>query len=131
MRVVFVHVCAFLTCDILSLQRNGQGILKSRQEGDYDGSWENDLRHGFGKQKYPNGDYYEGGWELNRVRGESHISFNLNDFVCIIVVPTPVVLYKFMCACSESENTCTGQYFSRIHVRICVSVIDCIVQMYT
>ena len=54
--------------DVLSLQRNGQGKLKSRHEGDYDGSWENDLRHGHGKLKYPNGDYYEGGWELNRVR---------------------------------------------------------------
>jgi hypothetical protein len=45
-------------------------MLKSRQEGEYDGSWENDLRHGFGKQKYPNRDYYEGGWEMNRVRRE-------------------------------------------------------------
>lgn len=51
----------------VSMQRNGQGRFKSKQEGEYDGCWENDLRHGFGKLKYPNGDYYEGGWELNRV----------------------------------------------------------------
>ena len=33
----------------------------------YDGTWFNDLRHGKGRQQYPNGDVYDGSWELNVV----------------------------------------------------------------
>ncbi len=37
-------------------------------EGDYEGSWEDDLRHGKGKQIYRNNDVYDGQWEYNKVR---------------------------------------------------------------
>ena len=33
----------------------------------YEGTWFNDLRHGKGRQEYPNRDVYEGSWELNVV----------------------------------------------------------------
>ena len=68
--IIPLYDVLLLALAVPHMQRNGQGLLKSKQEGEYDGSWENDLRHGFGKQKYPNGDYYEGGWELNKVRGQ-------------------------------------------------------------
>ena len=49
-------------------QRQGHGKLTfAAGKGWYEGSWESDLRHGRGKQMYPNGDLYEGGWELNKV----------------------------------------------------------------
>ena len=49
------------------VQRNGSGKLGSKISGTYEGSWEDDLRHGAGKQVFPNGDIYEGGWERNKV----------------------------------------------------------------
>lgn len=49
-------------------QKSGSGKLTSQRDGTYEGSWDNDLRHGAGKQIYSNGDIYEGGWEYNKVR---------------------------------------------------------------
>lgn len=36
----------------------------------YVGAKKGDLRHGFGKYTYPNGDWYEGQWEHNKAHGE-------------------------------------------------------------
>ena len=36
----------------------------------YEGSWFNDLRHGKGRQEYPNKDIYDGSWEQNMVSCE-------------------------------------------------------------
>ena len=41
--------------------------MVSLKEGTYEGTWEDDLCHGAGKQSYRNGDIYEGGWERNKV----------------------------------------------------------------
>ena len=49
-------------------ERQGHGKLTFADgKGWYEGSWESDLRHGRGKQMYPHGDLYDGGWELNKV----------------------------------------------------------------
>ena len=49
------------------LQRTGNGKLESHGLGVYEGSWEEDLRHGTGKLVYPNRDVYVGLWENNKV----------------------------------------------------------------
>ena len=48
-------------------RHGGSGVLVSVVDGKYEGSWEDDLRHGAGRQTYLNGDVYEGCWERNKV----------------------------------------------------------------
>ncbi len=43
------------------------GKFTSRLVGNYEGSWDRDLKHGKGFMKYKNGDTYDGFWEFNKV----------------------------------------------------------------
>ena len=37
--------------------------MKYKNNEEYNGNWENDLKKGKGKMKYKNGDIYEGEWD--------------------------------------------------------------------
>ena len=48
------------TGDFLDGKKHGHGVLKTQSNRTYDGSWENDLPHGFGVNTFPNGKIYKG-----------------------------------------------------------------------
>lgn len=55
-------------CLFFLLQRWGTtGVLVSKSEGQYEGDWYMDLKHGKGQQMYNNGDTYNGFWEFDKV----------------------------------------------------------------
>ena len=60
------------------LQRQGSGKFICRLEGNYEGSWDRDLKHGKGIMKYRNGDKYDGFWEFNKV-----ISYDKYLYFCL------------------------------------------------
>ena len=41
-------------------ERNGYGTLEFHTGGRVEGDWKDGKLNGFGKMKYPNGDFYEG-----------------------------------------------------------------------
>ena len=44
----------------------------------YEGSWDRDMKHGAGKELYPNGDLYDGTWELNKVKSPTCVTCGLS-----------------------------------------------------
>ena len=45
-------------------------MLKTQSNRTYDGSWENDLPHGFGVNTFPNGKIYKGEYKKGKPFGE-------------------------------------------------------------
>ena len=58
------------TGDFLDGKKHGYGVLKTQSNRTYDGSWENDLPHGFGVNTFPNGKIYKGEYKKGKPFGE-------------------------------------------------------------
>lgn len=53
-------------------QKHGTGKLITT-EYEYEGEWQDDMRHGFGKIRYKKGDYYEGEWANDKKNGRGKL----------------------------------------------------------
>ena len=50
------------------------------------GQWSNDVRHGYGKYTYANGDSYDGEWDNNIRQGHGTYTFNDTGLRMIITL---------------------------------------------
>jgi hypothetical protein len=58
--------CLFDLGSFVNGKKQGQGVLITKQGQTYEGSFYDDFKHGKGIQKYPDGNFYNGEWKLNK-----------------------------------------------------------------
>lgn len=61
--------------------RHGQGKYVNVKEGvEYNGAWENGMRHGYGELNYKNGSIYQGKWERGMKWGEGKMTYASGNY---------------------------------------------------
>jgi radial spoke head protein 1 len=64
----------------LYFQRHGQGVFVS-EEGGYEGAWDNDTQHGYGKMVCSSEDSYDGHWVKGQRHGLGIMSYTSGSFL--------------------------------------------------
>lgn len=64
-------------------QRHGHGLYRYTLEeggsGEYEGEWQQGMKHGQGVMRYPNGDVYRGSWFRDQRHGQGTYKFLSGD----------------------------------------------------